>query len=64
MAHITAELIEHSIGDKNTQREITGKDHTYFINDGTVDAMHFAVYEVQKKAKALLDKYLTGRGHR
>ena len=56
MAHIAASLLEDHFGDKASQKALTGKPNTYFVGEEDLNAMLFAVYEVQNAIKDLRDK--------
>ena len=58
MAHIASKLLEDAVGDRNVHLELTGKPNLYHINPDCIDAMIFAVYEVERRIRALKAKYL------
>ena len=60
MAHIAAGLMEDAFGDKKVHLDLTRKPNAYHINLDRLDAMLFAVYNVQQRVQKLRDKYLDG----
>ena len=58
MAHIASSLLEHAVGDGHVHLDLTGKPNQYYIDPHYLDAMVFAVYEVERHIRHLRDRYL------
>lgn len=57
MAHIASSLLEDAVGNSKVHLELTGRPNLYHINPTTLDAIVFAVYEVESRVRRLRDKY-------
>lgn len=58
MAHIASSLLENAVGDSKLHLDLTGRPNLYHINPDTLDAMVFAVCEVERRVACLRDDYL------
>lgn len=58
MAAITAYLAEHAFGNPETQRQVTGRENTYYIHKSHVEQLLFAIYHVQDMAEAVSAAFL------
>ena len=58
MAHIASSLLEDAVGDSKVHLDLTGRPNQYHINPDTLDAIVFAVYEVERRVTRLKADYL------